>query len=126
MNTVTGHQVGGEVQKNPLYTVLLNRENSKGTKSPFSTQGYSRKKYLEGEEGKPYIFLWVVGGDIFQIIWVIGVWKKFDYMGGGVLSENQLLTLIGISNWMFLYQSKYWIPICLFFCSVKSSNLCIN
>ena len=26
-----------------------------------------------GEEGKPYIFLWVVGVDIFQIIWVIGV-----------------------------------------------------
>ena len=38
MNTVTGHQVGGEVQKNPLYTVLLNRENSKGTKSPVNTQ----------------------------------------------------------------------------------------
>ena len=26
-----------------------------------------------GEEGKQYIFLWVVGADIFQIIWVIGV-----------------------------------------------------
>ena len=38
MNTVTGHQVGGEVQKNPLYTVLLNRENSKGAKSPVNTQ----------------------------------------------------------------------------------------
>ena len=43
-------------------------------------QGYSRKKYLGGgggggggEEGKRYIFLWVVGADIFQIIWVIGV-----------------------------------------------------
>ena len=35
---MTGHQVGGEVQKNPLYTVLLNRENSKGTKSPVNTQ----------------------------------------------------------------------------------------
>ena len=40
------------------------------------------KKYLGGgggggggggEEGKQYIFLWVVGADIFQIIWVIGV-----------------------------------------------------
>ena len=43
-------------------------------------KGYSRKKYLGGgggggrrQEGKRYIFLWVVGGDIFQIIWVIGV-----------------------------------------------------
>ena len=36
-------------------------------------QGYSRKKYLVGEEGKRYIFLSVVGADIFQIIWVIGV-----------------------------------------------------
>ena len=36
-------------------------------------KGYSRKKYLGGEEGKRYIFLWVVGADIFQIIWVIGV-----------------------------------------------------
>ena len=26
-----------------------------------------------GGEGKRYIFLWVVGADIFQIIWVIGV-----------------------------------------------------
>ena len=37
---------------------------------------YSRKKYLEGEEGKPYIFLWVVGANIFQIIWVVGVRKN--------------------------------------------------
>ena len=40
-------------------------------------KGYSRNKYLGGGggegEGKRYIFLWVVGGDIFQIIWVIGV-----------------------------------------------------
>ena len=36
-------------------------------------EGYSRKKYLGGEEGKGYIFLCVVGADIFQIIWVIGV-----------------------------------------------------
>ena len=35
---MTSHQVGGEVVKNPLYTVLLNRENSKGTKSPVNTQ----------------------------------------------------------------------------------------
>ena len=26
-----------------------------------------------GEEGKRYIFLWVVDVDIFKIIWVIGV-----------------------------------------------------
>ena len=40
-------------------------------------KGYSRKKYLGGggggEEGKQFIFLWVVGADIFQIICVIGV-----------------------------------------------------
>ena len=36
-------------------------------------------------------FVWVVGADIFQIM---GHWflKKSVYMGGGVLSENQLLT----------------------------------
>ena len=48
------------------------------------SKGYSRKKYLGGgggggwgggggEEGKRFIFLWVVGADIFQIIWVIDV-----------------------------------------------------
>ena len=31
------------------------------------------KKYLEGEDGRLYIFLWVVGAESFQIIWVIGV-----------------------------------------------------
>ena len=34
-------------------------------------QGYSRKKYLGGEDGRQYIFLWVVGAESFQIIWVI-------------------------------------------------------
>ena len=41
---------------------------------------FSRKKYQEGGGGgggggerKQYIFLWVAGADIFQIIWVIGV-----------------------------------------------------
>ena len=29
------------------------------------SKGSSRKKYLGGEEGKRYIFLWVVGGDIY-------------------------------------------------------------
>ena len=36
-------------------------------------KGYSRKKYLGGEDGRRYIFLWVVGAHIFQIIWVLGV-----------------------------------------------------
>ena len=53
--------------------------------------GLLQKKYLGvgegGGEGKQYIFLWVVGVAIFQIIWVIG-----DYMGGGILSENLFLT----------------------------------
>ena len=35
--------------------------------------GYSRKKDLGGEDGRGYIFLWVVGAESFQIIWVIGV-----------------------------------------------------
>ena len=38
--------------------------------------GYSRKKYLGGEEGRRYIFLWVVGVESFQIIWVVGVWPN--------------------------------------------------
>ena len=33
-----------------------------------STEGYSRKKYLGGEDGRRYIFLWVVGAESFQII----------------------------------------------------------
>ena len=36
-------------------------------------KGYSRKKYLGGEDGRRYIFLWAVGAESFQIIWVIGV-----------------------------------------------------
>ena len=36
-------------------------------------KGYSRKKYLGWEDGRRYIFLWVVGAESFQIIWVIGV-----------------------------------------------------
>ena len=28
------------------------------------------KKYLGGEDGRQYIFLWVVGVESFQIIWV--------------------------------------------------------
>ena len=36
-------------------------------------RAFPEKKYLGGEEGKQYIFLWVVGADIFQIIWVIVV-----------------------------------------------------
>ena len=49
---------------------------------------FQKKKYLGGEEGKQYIFLWVVGADIFSNY--MGHWclKKSDYMGGGVLSEN--------------------------------------
>ena len=50
-----------------------------------SIKGYSRKKYLgEGRErgdGRRYIFLWVVGAESFQSIWVIGSTKS-NYMGG--------------------------------------------
>ena len=45
-------------------------------------QGYSRKNTWGGGggggEGKRYIFPWVVGADIFQIIWVIGVCKNLS------------------------------------------------
>ena len=43
------------------------------SKSMGQVRAIPEKKYLGGEEGKRYIFLWVVGADIFQIIWVIGV-----------------------------------------------------
>ena len=46
---------------------------TKVTASNERVKGYSRKKYLEWEDGKQYIFLWVVGVESFQIIWVIGV-----------------------------------------------------
>ena len=36
-------------------------------------KGYSRKKDLGGEDGRRYIFLWVVVAESFQIIWTIGV-----------------------------------------------------
>ena len=39
---------------------------------PVCIQGYSRKKYLGGEDGRQYIFLWVVGAESFQIVWVVG------------------------------------------------------
>ena len=58
----------------PSILSLLGNEFNKFDKD------YSRKKYLGGgvgggggKEGKRYIFLWVVGADIFQIKWVIGV-----------------------------------------------------
>ena len=51
----------------------LNSEIYNNHINSLKAKGYSRKKYLGGEEGKCYIFLWVVGADIFQIIWVIGV-----------------------------------------------------
>ena len=45
-----------------------------------SGKGYSRKNTWggggggrRGEDGRRYIFLWVVGAESFQIIWVIGV-----------------------------------------------------
>ena len=38
----------------------------------FVAKGYSRKKYLGGEDGRQYIFLWVVGAESFQIIWAVG------------------------------------------------------
>ena len=47
-------------------------------KSVKMIKGYSRKKYLGGEEGRRYIFLWVVGAESFQIIWVIGVWPNLN------------------------------------------------
>ena len=37
------------------------------------TLGLFQKKYLGGEDGRQYIFLWVVGAESFLIIWVIGV-----------------------------------------------------
>ena len=73
-----------------------------------------------GGDGSLYIFLCVVGVDIFQIIWVICVSKLSDYMGGGVL-VGTLVTDVNVPR----YQSKYRIPICLF-CCVRSSNLGIN
>ena len=39
------------------------------------------KKNLGGEDGRRYIFLWVVGAESFQNIWVIGVHVS-NYMGG--------------------------------------------
>ena len=39
----------------------------------FRIRAIPEKKYLGGEDGRRYIFLWVVGAHIFQIIWVLGV-----------------------------------------------------
>ena len=53
----------------------------------YSYEGYSRKKYLWREEGKRYIFLSVVGADIFSNYMSHWCLKKSDYMGGGVIGK---------------------------------------
>ena len=40
------------------------------------------EKNTWGADGRRYIFLWMVGWERFQIIWVIGVKTKSNYMGG--------------------------------------------
>ena len=54
-------------------------------KGLYPDQGYSRKKYLGGEDGRQYIFLWVVGAESFQIIWV----KKKKNFCGFSMGSNQ-------------------------------------
>ena len=52
---------------NGRYQVLLYQTRRK------NQLGLFQKKIPGGEEGRRYIFLWVVGAVRFQIIWVIGV-----------------------------------------------------
>ena len=54
-------------------------------------EGYSRKKYLGGEDGRQYIFLWVVGAESFQIIWVIGV------------RQNLITWVVGVSPYLIAW-----------------------
>ena len=56
----------------------------------FHSKGCSRKKYLGGEDSRRYIFLWVVGAESFQIIWVVGV-------------RPNLITFCGRVPWLYQY-----------------------
>ena len=42
---------------------MVNKVNNTGAQMLDSILGYSRKKYLGGEDGRQYIFLWVVGAE---------------------------------------------------------------
>ena len=57
-------------------------------------KGYSRKKYLGGEDGRRYIFLWVVGAESFQIIWVVGV-ESFQIIWVVGVRQNLITWVVG-------------------------------
>ena len=59
-----------------------------------NTEGYSRKKYLGGEDGRQYIFLWVVGAESFQIIWVVGA------------ESFQIIWVVGVRPNLITWQSS--------------------
>ena len=52
--------------------ILYESTEKQGTNDK-NFKGYSRKKDLGGEDGRRYIFLWMVDAQSIQIIWVIGV-----------------------------------------------------
>ena len=76
------------------------------TKTRAITQGYSRKKYLGGEDGRRYIFLWVVGAESFQIIWVVGVRPNLTTWVVGV-SPNLITCVVGIFSFAKLKKMDF-------------------
>ena len=70
-----------------------------------NSEGYSRKKYLGGEDGRRYIFLWVVGAESFQIIWVIGFRQNLITWVVGV-SPNRIMRVVGVSIYSFAKLKK--------------------
>ena len=52
-----------------------------------------------GEDGRRYIFLWVVGAECFQIIWVIGVRQN-------LITWVVVVSLRGRGRKNFIFQKK--------------------
>ena len=69
-------------------------------------EGYSRKKYLGGEDGRRYIFLWVVGAESFQIIWVIGFRPNLITWVVG-FSPNLITWVVGIYSFAKLKKMDF-------------------
>ena len=65
-----------------------------------------KKKYLGGEDGRRYIFLWVVGAESFQIIWVVGVRPNLITWVVGV-SPNLITWVVGIYSFAKLKKMAF-------------------
>ena len=83
-----------------VISLILDYESQQKYYKVQNHKGYSRKKYLGGEDGRRYIFLWVVGAESFQVMgrWCgkfsnyMGRWcsTESNYMGGWLAKKRQI------------------------------------